>query len=298
MSFPIYRLVLTKSQTAPGRAIPPRGSLPHGKQSLGRMISEHDFLDMHTLNLTFLARDALSARLFPITCGMNLFNEETLGSIYQTVNIRPWHSIALPSAPAVLPWQYIGILPELFVHLYYFGAPFAGSLLRTWAKSPEARQHTGFILMDRPSWGKGPLEVSKLEHAPHASRPLGFELPMIPSLCGCWDQSPRWAVIHTSEKFDELFCFFTSTCCSLELHIAIFKGNRNTFNAHGTIIMQEVWDLATERFTFDPLTMVEMKVSMSRKPTGTQEERPTHDKPWTIAGQNANKPRTIDDLLN
>jgi hypothetical protein len=175
----------------------------------------------------------------------------------------PWESIVLPTSSSVVLKNYVGIFPELFVHLYYFGSPLRSSLLRTWAKSEEARQHTGFLVMERPNGRNKPLVVSKFEHAP-TYRPFGFDLPMVPSLCGCWDKHPHhWSLRHSSSAFGEQFSFYISSCCSMELHIAIYTDRRTVFDAHGTTIMEEKWDPVSERFSFDPMTMVCMKISVS-----------------------------------
>ncbi|KAG8716465.1 hypothetical protein FRC08_009472 [Ceratobasidium sp. 394] len=283
--FHVVVVFLTESDPRGGWWVSPQRD---GKAA--QRASEKGFLEFHLDSLTKLARSARSARLFIISCGMNMFNEKTVGSIFHAINTRPWHSIVFPSVPAIMPWQYASIFPELFTHLYYFGAPLKSSLLRTWAKSREARRHTGFILMDRVDCGTGLLEVSRFEHAPHTSRPYGFDLPMLPSLCGCWhksspDSSPHWSPYHVSQKFREVFSFFVSTCCSFELHIAIYTGCRTVRDAHGTKIVEELWDTAAERFHFDSLTMVAIKMSPARKTIAERAERPRHTEPWTIAGQ-------------
>lgn len=169
----------------------------------------------------------------------------------------------IPTAPATLMTELLPIFPELFIHLYYFSAPLRSSLLRTWAKSPEARAHTGFIVIDRSHWSEGLPSVTKFEHAPHTSRPLGFDLPLIPSICGCWNKHALWKSRHASTAFGEQFCFYRSSCCSLELHLAIFTDKRTLLHAHGTTIMQEPWDPSTRNFSFDELRMVHMRVSVS-----------------------------------
>jgi hypothetical protein len=50
-------------------------------------VDEKTFIDYHTENLMLLATDALTARIFPICCGLNLLNEDTVGSIFHTVNM-------------------------------------------------------------------------------------------------------------------------------------------------------------------------------------------------------------------
>ncbi|CUA74691.1 hypothetical protein RSOLAG22IIIB_05658 [Rhizoctonia solani] len=250
-------------------------------------VDEKTFIYFHTDNLLGLANDALTARIFVISCGMNLLNEDVTGIIFHMLYVAPWDSIVLPTASSLVLKNYAAIFPELFVHLYYFGSPLRSSLLRTWAKSEEARQHTGLLLMDRPTGRNQPFAVSKFEHAP-TSRPFGVDLPMVPSICGCWDKHPHhWSPRHTSEAFGERFLFYTSSCCSLELHVAIYTDRRIVFEAHGTTIMEEKWDPGAESFSFDPMTMVCMKVSRSKKGNSEQAKRPEHTIPWTEAAGNA-----------
>ncbi|CUA75195.1 hypothetical protein RSOLAG22IIIB_05760 [Rhizoctonia solani] len=250
-------------------------------------VDEKTFIYFHTDNLLRLATDALTARIFPVSCGLNLFNEDVVGIIFHMLYAAPWESIVLPTSPSLVVNNYAAIFPELFVHLYYFGLPLRSSLLRTWAKSEEARQHTGLLLMERPTGRNQPFAVSKFEHAP-TSRPFGIDLPMVPAVCGCWDRYPHhWSLRHTSNAFGEQFSFYTSSCCGLELHIAIYTDRRIVFNAHGTTIMEEKWDPGAERFSFDPMTMVCMKISESKKGKSEQEGRPTHAAPWTKAGTEA-----------
>ncbi|CAE6434939.1 unnamed protein product [Rhizoctonia solani] len=265
----------------------PRGGwwVMSSEERLGAFrVDEKTFINYHVETLVYLATDALTARVFPISCGLNLLNEDTLGDIFSTLNVGPWESIVLPTALSLLVKNYVSIFPELFVNLYYFGLPLRSSLLRTWAKSEEAREHTGFLVMERAAGRNKPFGVSKFEHAPN-SRPFGIDLPMAPSVCGCWDKSPHhWSLRHSSNAFGERFSFYISSCCSLELHVAIYTDRRTVFNAHGTMIMEEKWDPASERFSFDPITMVCMKISISRKGKTEQAKRPKHTSPWTEAG--------------
>ncbi|KAG8719759.1 hypothetical protein FRC09_010664 [Ceratobasidium sp. 395] len=231
---------------------------------LGGRCNEDKFISYHTTNLIPLAQDALTARLFPVTCGMNMFNEKTVGRIYEAVNIRPWHSVLFASAPSVSPTRFVDFFPELFVHLFYFGAPFQSSVLRTWAKSYDARQQTGLVIMDRAHWRDGPLGVQKIEHAPYISSPYGHDLPMIPSLCGCWDQAPHhWRLRFSDSDFGEWFGYYVSSCCAVELHVAVYTAHRTVRDIHGTTIVQEVWDSGSARFLFDSKTMICVEISVS-----------------------------------
>lgn len=169
----------------------------------------------------------------------------------------------IPTAVAILLLELQLIFPELFIQLYYFAALLRSSLLRMWAKSPEVRTHTRFIIMDRLHWLSGPLNVVKLEHVPHTSCPFRFDLPLLPSLCGCWDKHALWKSQYASTTFSEQFCFYHLSGCSFELHLTILTGKRILLQAHGTTIMQEPWDPVTKNFSFDDTRMVHMQVSVS-----------------------------------
>ncbi|KAG9103188.1 hypothetical protein FRC06_011845 [Ceratobasidium sp. 370] len=244
---------------------------------------EKQFLRYHLKPLTSLARYAASARVFVSACAVNLFADKTLGTIFDTMEKRPWHSFVMPTMPALSQPLFLSILPELFAQLYYFGSPFRSTLLRTWVKSGDARAHTGLIVMQRARLGDT-LSVSRFEHAPSTSRPVGFDLPMIPSLCGCWNKDNLWDCRHVSFKFGEQFYFLRTSCCSFELHVAIYKGPRKLLDAYGTTIMEEPWHEETKNFAWDPSRMVRMKISPSRI-LDKHAQRPTHDEPWTAAGR-------------
>lgn len=175
---------------------------------------------------------------------------------------RPWHSIVLPTTPALMMNEVVEILPELFVHAYYFGANFRSSLLRVWAKSTTARTHTGFIIMDRQRV-EDKLSVSKVQHGPHSVRPYGVQLPIPESLCGCWDKQADWRFRHGSRNFGEKFYFFRSSCCAHELHMAIYEDCRKIRTVHGATIVEEDWDESKKNFTFNPARMVHMVQSVS-----------------------------------
>lgn len=249
--------------------------------------SESQFLAQMLSPLNVLIRPAVSARVFGVSCGINLRESDSVKDIFQYMNrsvFSPtfgdidcselyshlWNSMVLATAVSLLPSDYICILPELFVELYYFGSPFRSSILRVWAKSPVARTHTGLLVMERSDRVQETLHVTRFEHAPPNSRPLGVDLPEVTSLCDCWKRQdkddahdPRWNRHHQSMGHGEIFLFFRSTCCNVELHVAIFPGFRRQVQAHGVLIAEEVWDEKLQRFTFDFSDMVKMQVSVS-----------------------------------
>ncbi|GAB1528110.1 hypothetical protein RhiTH_011301 [Rhizoctonia solani] len=84
-----------------------------------------------------------------------------------------------------------------------------------------------------------------------------------------------------------------SSCCAHELHVAIFTDQRKTRKVHGTVIMEEEWDLSKKDFRFDPARMVRM-VQLPERRGGKEIQRPRHEAPWTQAGQEAREATTSD----
>jgi hypothetical protein len=154
------------------------------------------------------------------------------------------------------------MLPELFVHMYYFGAPLQSALLRVWAKSRQLRVHTGLLIIQRPRRGEE-VEAIRLTYAPDSSKPMGMDLPMTASVCGCWDKESRWQAVHRHHRHGEDFQYLRSTCCGTELHIAVFNEHRRRIHVHGTTVYVERWDAHSSRFPFDTSRMVAMRVSVS-----------------------------------
>jgi hypothetical protein len=155
------------------------------------------------------------------------------------------------------------MLPELFVHLYYFGAPFRASILRIWAVNREARAHTGIVLMDRLKRDEA-FRVSKFIHSPTNRRPLGVDLPEPTTVCGCDDSDAGWKSVKTLAGFgDEKIFIFDSTCCQMRLEVAIKLGRRNELKMHGTTVTEEVWNYESMSFEFTEFNMVAMKTLVS-----------------------------------
>jgi hypothetical protein len=161
-----------------------------------------------------------------------------------------------------MPADYITIFPDLFVQLYYYGTMFQSALLRAWAKSRQVRVHTGLLMMER-SKHQMELEVRKFLFAPEKTSPLGVAFPLAQSVCGCWNVPGEWQWVHQHTRFGELFVYMRSTCCQVELQVAVFLGSRQTIRAHGTTIAVERWDKVRERFPFTQSEMVVMRTSVS-----------------------------------
>jgi hypothetical protein len=168
----------------------------------------------------------------------------------------------LPTANALNPADYLLFFPELFVELYYHAIPFRSALLRCWAKSRGARSHTGLILMAKSDQDSR-MAISRFEYAATSVRPQGVYLPMPGSICGCRSGNPRWKPLYDAEGHGEHFYFFVSSCCRLELHLAVFNGDRKIHEMHGTTIVEELWTPEKVRFGLDDPDSVSWRVSVS-----------------------------------
>lgn len=242
---------------------------------------EEQLLDQMLAPLDVLIKPATTSRIFGVACGMNLRAPDTVQRVHQYLDrlvFNPiiivifskicrnlWNSILLPTASSLLPGDYACVLPELFVELYYFASPFRSSVLRVWAKSAVTRIHTGLLIMERSDRLTEGLHVSRFEHAPTNTRPIGVDLPDVTSLCACsklGNNDAKWKCHHSSDAYGEGFYFFRSSCCRLELHVAIYKDRRCIRRAHDIIFVEEEWDWDLQRFTFDSSDMVCMKASV------------------------------------
>ncbi|KAF8595553.1 hypothetical protein BDV93DRAFT_564255 [Ceratobasidium sp. AG-I] len=255
-------------------------------------VSERSILSLCLSPLGRLAKDAVSSRVFVIACGTNIFvkpeeagQEPTLQGITGYLKTHPWHSLVLPTVKALHVAEYLLFFPELFVELYYYSTPLRSALLRCWAKSREARSHTGLILMAKSDQDSR-LIVSRFEYGAKSVRPHGVYLPMPASICGCWDKSPRWKPHYDSISHGERFYFLVSTCCRLELHLAVFVGDRRVIEMHGTTIVEEPWRSQKDKFDLDDPDNVSWRVSKARS-TQEMDKRPRHTSPWTEVGRRA-----------
>jgi hypothetical protein len=156
-------------------------------------------------------------------------------------------------------------LPELLLNLYYFGTDLRPSLYKVWGKSEEVRKHTGLLIFDRKV-KEMPFSITKVQHAPILSRPLGVHLPTKLSICGCnsaRDDEGTW--IHKREVPNgrESIFIYRSACCATELQVAIFPGRRRTIQRNDTLFVEEDWNVASRSFDFKECAMVRMKVFVS-----------------------------------
>ncbi|CAE6494132.1 unnamed protein product [Rhizoctonia solani] len=247
-------------------------------------ISEQTLLESCLGDLRPLAESAITARVFGVACGMNLPGEGVIKEIHDYLYPRPYLSILLPSVYSLTVPDYTNILPELFVHLYYFGAPFRASILRVWAVDREARAHTGIVLMDRTDC-KHAFRVSKFIHSPTNRRPFGVDLPEPTTVCGCQDYDARWKVVKRMDGFqDEKVVILKLTCCQTQLQVAIKPGQRQELTMHGTTVTEEVWNIESMSFEFNEFDMVAMRTS---SPQVSVNPNPALHAPWTHAGRKA-----------
>ena len=107
------------------------------------------------------------------------------------------------------------------------------------------------------------LTVRRFEYGAKSVQPQGVHLPMPASICGCWGKTPRWRPHYDSRSHKEHFYFFVSTCCRLELHLAVFVGDRKTIEMHGTTIVEELWTPEKDKFGLDDPDTVSWRVSVS-----------------------------------
>ncbi|KAG9102124.1 hypothetical protein FS749_015707 [Ceratobasidium sp. UAMH 11750] len=269
-------------------------------------VSEAQFLRNCLHEIRKLARDAQTARIFGVACGVNLPGKGVLNAIHNHLVSRRYLSIVLPTSYSLLLCEYLYIFPELFLNLYYFGSELRASLLRVWGKSREVRLHTGLLVMERPN-PNSVFSVSKVMHSPLSHRPLGVDLPVASSVCGCPEDLARWNFKTEKQNVRETVFLYRSSCCQVELQVAVFADKRRSFLEHGTTFTEEVWNPVTRTFDFQERAMVRMKHFVSacdpaaagnanedifcKKPHPSGKGWPVlTDVPWTIAGQRAHKP--------
>ncbi|KAG8791382.1 hypothetical protein FRC12_009325 [Ceratobasidium sp. 428] len=247
-------------------------------------LDESIFIGLYTGGLAPLARDAITSRVFPIVSAASLTSQNSFGPLFQAINSGPWHSIIVPTTPTLDQSVYFNLLDAWLPQIYYYTKPFKDSLIASSARSHEACDHTGFVIMERLSWRDEPLCVYKLNTSQGSLRPFGVELPRAPT---CTKPVHTWKEVYNSRKFgEELFIFDTKGCCKTRLYVAIYTDRKTESRAYQTYIIKEVWDSSTQRFTFDRERMVEIR--MMPKPTGLanqQAQGHKHDEPWTIAGR-------------
>ncbi|KAG9122098.1 hypothetical protein FRC07_001665 [Ceratobasidium sp. 392] len=248
----------------------------HGslKQSQG---SEDDVLKRCLYQVRRLNRGALTSRLSVSACGMNLPGRGAVGKIQRHLTSSRYLSILLPTTSNLQQGEYLHMLPELFLNIYYFGSDLRSAIYRVWGKSPEVRHHTGLLIMDRKEPGEM-LSVTKPTYSPPKYRPFGVDLPEAGSICGCLEEQATWE--HKTERPHGrgVLFVYSSKCRHVQLHVAIYAGRRRAVVRFGCHFTEEDWNPDTRSFDFKESTMVKMKTFADRTPLKL-------DTPWTIAGR-------------
>ncbi|KAG9125774.1 hypothetical protein FRC07_006276 [Ceratobasidium sp. 392] len=256
---------------------------PDGK---GEQADEGQMLQFFSNNVRFLARKALSVRYFGVACGWNLPGSGVIEAIRSHLASSRVLSLVLPTTSAVLSSDFSHILPELMLNLYYFGSELRYSLYKVWGRSEEVRKHTGILVMDRDAKDSS-FRITKLLHSPSTSRPMGVDLPVYWSVCGCdssLNDDEAWVsrdkeLVHGRESF----FVYRSACCNVVLQVAIFPSRRRVIEKNDTLFTEEDWNAQTRRFDFQQSLMVRMKTFPP--PREGQVVPLVTDAPWTIAGR-------------
>jgi hypothetical protein len=153
--------------------------------------------------------------------------------------------------------DYMHILPEVLLNLYYFCSDIRASFYRVWGKSVEARYHTGLLFIDRKASHEH-FSITKVLHAPDKHRPYGVILPDPSSICGCDANKTKWVYKTDMVHGAEVFFAYSSSCRHTDLHVAVYPGNRRLIQKWGTQFIEESWDQTTHSFTFRESSMVRM----------------------------------------
>ncbi|KAG8734419.1 hypothetical protein FRC11_014265 [Ceratobasidium sp. 423] len=202
-------------------------------------VSEHEFLGTCLGSLRKMAKGAISARVFGISCGFNLKAKGTMAAIV----------------------DYLERLKQ--------------TLHRTWGKSKEAHTHSGLVIMDRSDLF-AEIKVWMILYAPVILRPLGVPLPVAHTLCGCPEERSGWGFKKELHNPPEL-----------ELQVGIHPDQRRQTSDYEVTLMEEPWNRAKGRFTFNESKNVRMKIlppNPEGKP-GSVDRRGM----WTSSGRRAVK---------
>jgi hypothetical protein len=167
----------------------------------------------------------------------------------------------MPSTCSLLVCEYVSILPELFVNMYYFGAGLEASLMRVWGKSKDVRTHTGLVVMERSP--ESVFNIKSIMYSPLNSRPFGVQLPLRHTICGCTEGNGKWVYKTEIQNRIEVVFIYRSSCCQVELQVGIHPAQRRMVKAHEATFTEEWWDPASESFRFTDSGNVRMKIFVS-----------------------------------
>ncbi|KAG8713770.1 hypothetical protein FRC11_011061, partial [Ceratobasidium sp. 423] len=251
----------------------PQGGWWHTSQfgnQRNTQVSEDEFLGTCLHSMRRMARGAVTARVFGVSCGFNLQAKGSMEAIVTHLEKTPFLSLVMPSTCSLMMSEYVTMLPEIFVNLYYFGAPLESTLFRVWGKSKEH------------------LEVRKIEYAPRSSRPLGVCLPLLHTICGCLEGADaEWAFKKELQNSPEVIFIYRSRCCGVELQVGIHPNERRQLVYHEVSFIMESWNRAKGKFNFHEARSVRMKI-LSPHPDGKPHPVDLAG-PWTRSGIQAVK---------
>ncbi|KDN36754.1 hypothetical protein RSAG8_10618, partial [Rhizoctonia solani AG-8 WAC10335] len=249
-------------------------------------VSEQDFLSTCLHNLRKMACKAETARVFGVACGFNLRVNGSMQAILEYLKPTAFRSLVLPSTCSLLMCDYLPLLSELFINIYYFGAALEPSLLQIWAKSKQIRVHTGLVIVDRPDLSSE-MSAKMILYAPVASRPLGVTLPLVYAVCGCSDGGGVWEFKKEVENHIETVFIYRASCCRVELQVGIHPADRRQRTDHEVRFTVEPWDISKGRFTFNESDNVRMKIFPA--PPGKRGAALELNTMWTRSGKKALK---------
>jgi hypothetical protein len=167
----------------------------------------------------------------------------------------------MPSTCSLLVCEYLSILPELFVNLYYFGAGLEASLMRVWGKSKDVRTHTGLVIVQQTPGAS--FNIKAIMYSPSNSRPFGVQLPLVHTICGCTEGTGKWNFKTEIQNRIKVVFIYRSSCCNVELQVGIHPAQRRIVKIHDATFTEEGWDLATQSFRFTDSANVRMKIFVS-----------------------------------
>ncbi|KAG8793778.1 hypothetical protein FRC12_001632 [Ceratobasidium sp. 428] len=258
-----------------------------------------------------IAGKALSARIFPIACGLSLKKDNVVHNIAAALVNRPhWGCLVSPSTSTLYPEEWGLLLPRLFAHLFYLGTPLVSALKRIWAADRRVSYHTDMIVYERKPSNSGHetggepgvnelaleerVSITKYTFGSVSSRPYGYPLPIPWSLCPCaplveaGGEKVKWKKQdgRVQEKHNEVFYRYRSSCRHVYLRIAICPKGVSLTSAAGVQIVQQPYDFRAKEFPLDSRDAYKWEVTKVIDPSSKQMSKPRdHKGPWTRRGQ-------------
>jgi hypothetical protein len=161
----------------------------------------------------------------------------------------------IPAAAAITTQDYVCILPQLFIQIYYIGTPLSSALLRVWAARKAASYHTDIVVFLKSAELGGPTSIVKYSYGSATSRPWSIGLPRAGSLCICakTGEAVKW---HPQGKlkqtpFGERSARYRSSCNHVFLKVAVFLTGLTLTRAAGTQVVKQTYDRDRLQFPLD-----------------------------------------------